>query len=75
MIVFMRLTNRALLLLLTGLATAWLRVAIEPFLPPGEGHAMLTAIFMFVLWPALAWSLRSLARVDLTNPCSMMWWW
>jgi hypothetical protein len=24
---------------------------------------------------ALAWSLRSLARVDLANPCSMLWWW
>lgn len=75
MLTLMRLTNCALLLLLTGIATAWLRVTIEPWLPPGEWHAMLTALFLLVLWPALAWSLRSLARVDPTNPYSMTWWW
>jgi succinate dehydrogenase hydrophobic anchor subunit len=75
MIPFMRWTYCTLLLLLTGVATIWLRVAIEPYLPPGEWHAMLSALFIFVLWPLLAWSLRSLVRVDLTNPCSMLWWW
>ena len=71
----MQLANRAMLLLLTGVATIWLRVTIEPYLPPGEWHAMLTALFIFGLWPSLAWSLRSLVRVDLTNPYSMLWWW
>jgi hypothetical protein len=75
MIGFMRLLNCALLLMLTGAATIWLRIAIEPYLPPGEWHAMLTGLFLCVLWPALAWSLRSLARVDLADPCSMLWWW
>jgi hypothetical protein len=75
MITFMRWANCALLLLLTGIAMIWLRVEIEPCLPPGEWHAMLTPLFIFVLWPLLAWSLRSLAKVDLTNPYSMLWWW
>jgi hypothetical protein len=74
-ITFMRLANCALLLLLTGAATIWVRVTIEPYLPPGEWHAMLTAIFILVLWPSLAWSLRSLARIDPANPYSMLWWW
>jgi hypothetical protein len=75
MIGFLRLFNCALLLMLTCAATIWLRIAIEPYLPPGEWHGMLTALFLCVLWPALAWSLRSLARVDLADPCSMLWWW
>jgi hypothetical protein len=33
------------------------------------------AIVIVVLWPALAWSLRSMARIDPTNPYSMLWWW
>ncbi len=75
MITITRLMNCALLLVLTGIATVWLRVTIEPWLPTGDWHAMLTALFVLVLWPAFAWSLRSLARVDITNPYSMMWWW
>jgi hypothetical protein len=75
MMTLMRLANCAMLLLLTGAATIWLRVVIEPYLPPGEWHVMLTALFIVVLWPVLAWSLRSLARVDLSNPYSMLWWW
>jgi hypothetical protein len=75
MITFTRWANCALLLLLTGAATIWLRVALEPWLPPGEWHAMLTALFILVLWPSVAWSLRSLARIDPANPYSMLWWW
>jgi hypothetical protein len=75
MITFMRLTYCVLLLLLTGITTVWLGITIEPYLPHGEWNAMLTALFGLVLWAALAWSLRSLARVDITNPYSMMWWW
>jgi hypothetical protein len=75
MMTFMRLANCAMLLLLTGAATIWLSVAIEPYLPSGEWHVMLIALFILVLWPVLAWSLRSLARVDLSNPYSMLWWW
>jgi len=72
---YMRLFNCALLVMLTGATTVWLRITIEPYLPPGEWHGMLTGLFLCVLWPGLAWSLRSLARVDPTDPCSMSWWW
>jgi hypothetical protein len=72
---FLRLFNCALLLMLTCAATIWLRITIEPYLPSGEWHGMLTGLFLCVLWPALAWSLRSLARVNLADPCSMPWWW
>jgi hypothetical protein len=72
---FLRLFNCALLLMLTCAATIWLRITIEPYLPPGEWHGMLTGLFLCVLWPALTWSLRSLARVNLADPCSMPWWW
>jgi hypothetical protein len=72
---FGRLLNCVLLLILTGATTMWLRTIIEPYLPPGEWHAMLTGLFICVLWPGLTWSLRSLARVDLADPDSVLWWW
>jgi hypothetical protein len=75
MIGFMRFLNCATLLLLTGTATVWLRVAIEPYLPPGQWHVMLNYVFIFGLWPTLAWSLRSMARIDPADPYSMLWWW
>jgi hypothetical protein len=75
MVTFTRWVNCALLLLLTGAATIWLRLALEPWLPPGQWHAMLTALFILVLWPSLAWSLRSLLRIDPANPYAMLWWW
>jgi hypothetical protein len=75
MIGSMRVLNGAILLLVTGATTIWLRIAIEPCLPQGQWHAMLMFFFIFVLWPALAWSLRSMARIDLSDPYSMLWWW
>jgi hypothetical protein len=74
--VFARYLNCTMLLLFTGAVTIWLRVVIEPCLTPGgQWQAPLTFLFVFVLWPALSWSLRSMARIDLTNPYSMLWWW
>ena len=74
-IAFRRLVHGALLLLITAAATVWLRLAIEPWLPPGECQEKLTFLFAIVLWPQLAWSLRSLTRIDPADPCSMLWWW
>ena len=72
MIAIMRLFNWVVLLVLTGAATIWLRMVIEPCLPPGEWHALLTGLFICVLWPALVWSLRSLTRIDPADPYSML---
>jgi hypothetical protein len=73
MFVLMRIFNCALLLMLTGATTMWLRITIEPSLPPGNWHSMVTGLFLCVLWPALAWSLRSLARFDPADPYRMLW--
>ena len=61
MIGFLRLFNCALLLMLTCAATIWLRIAIEPYLPPGEWHGMLTGLFLCVLWPVYFAAAPSLA--------------
>ena len=73
MFVLMRIFNCALLSMLTGATTMWLRITIEPSLPSGSWHGVLTALFLCVLWPALAWSLRSLARFDPADPYRMLW--
>jgi hypothetical protein len=73
MFVLMRIFNCALLLMLTGATTMWLRITIELSLPSGSWHSMVTGLFVCVLWPALAWSLRSLARFDPADPYRMLW--
>jgi hypothetical protein len=72
MFVLMRIFNCALLLMLTGAMAMWLRITIEPSLPSGNWHGVLTGLFLCV-WPALAWSLRSLARFDPADPYRMLW--
>jgi hypothetical protein len=73
MFVLMRILNCALLLMLTGATTMWLRITIEPSLPLGHWHGVLNGLFLCVLWPALAWSLRSLVRFDPADPYRMLW--
>jgi hypothetical protein len=53
-----RVFGWALLMLLTGLATAWLRGVVDPLLPAGDWHGMLSGLFVAVTWPSLTWSLR-----------------
>jgi hypothetical protein len=43
---------------LTGLATAWLHGLVDPLLPAGDWHGMLSGLFVAVTWPSLTWSLR-----------------
>lgn len=50
-----------MLMVLTGVATAWLRGVVDPAIPPGEWHGALSGLFVVVTWPSLAWSLRALA--------------
>ena len=48
-----RVFGWALLMLFTGLATAWLRGVVDPLLPAGDWHGMLSGLFVAVTWPSL----------------------
>jgi peptidoglycan biosynthesis protein MviN/MurJ (putative lipid II flippase) len=48
-----RVLGWALLMLFTGLATAWLRGVVDPLLPAGDWHGMLSGLFVVVTWPSL----------------------
>jgi hypothetical protein len=50
------------LMVVTGLVTAYLRSQIDPLVPSGQWHGLLSGMFVIVVWPALMWSLRSFAR-------------
>jgi hypothetical protein len=52
----------AVLMVSTGLATAFLRRLADPLFPAGDWHALLSGLFVVVVWPALVWSLRPLLR-------------
>jgi hypothetical protein len=60
------MTNRwlgwAALMLFTGVATVFLRRYADPLIPQGELHGLLSGLFVVVVWPSLAWLLRSFAR-------------
>jgi hypothetical protein len=69
-----RVFGWALLMLFTGLATAWLRGVVDPLLPAGDWHSMLSGLFVTVTWPSLTWSLRSFASHHLVELFSLPWW-
>jgi hypothetical protein len=68
-----RVLGWTLLLLFTGLATAWLRGVVDPLLPAGDWHGMLSGLFVVVTWPSLAWSLRRFANHHLVELFSLPW--
>jgi hypothetical protein len=68
-----RVLGWALLMLLTGLATAWLRGVVDPLLPAGDWHGMLSGLFVVVTWPSLTWSLRRFASRHLAELFSLPW--
>jgi hypothetical protein len=55
----------AALMVSTGIATAALRRLADPFIPAGDWHALLSGLFVVIVWPALAWSLRPLLKSRL----------
>ena len=69
-----RVFGWALLMLFTGLATAWLRGVVDPLLPAGDSHGMLSGLFVAVTWPSLTWSLRGFASRHLVELFSLPWW-
>jgi hypothetical protein len=56
-----RVVGWVLLMLFTGLATAWLHSLVAPLLPAGDWHGMLSGLFVAVTWLSLTWSLRRFA--------------
>lgn len=57
-----------LLMLFTGLATAWLRVVVDPLIPAGDWHAMLSGLFV------VAVSGRDLAPIAVKFACRECLW-
>ncbi len=62
------------LTILTGIATARLYGLIDPRLPTGNSHAMLSCMFVVVTWSSLTWSLRRFASVSLLDLFPAFWW-
>jgi hypothetical protein len=74
MIAFLGLLDWVFRLVLTAVVVIWLRFAIEPYLPVGEWHAMLTGLFLCVLWPLSVWSLRSVRLIEASDLYTLWWW-
>jgi hypothetical protein len=53
------------LMSMTGIATACLLDLINPLLPPGAAHWLISSLFVVTVWPALMWSLRPLMKRHL----------
>ena len=53
------------LMTLTGITTASLLDLVNPFLPAGDLHWLTRALFIIIVWPALAWSLRPFLKRHL----------
>ena len=49
----------AALMLATGLAASYLHRHVDPLLPAGEWHRLLSNLFIFTVWPALMWPRQS----------------
>jgi hypothetical protein len=51
----------AMLMVLTGLTTGWLHGVVDPLIPAGDWHGLLSGLFVVVVWPSLMWPLQALA--------------
>jgi hypothetical protein len=52
----------AVLMVLTGVATAGLLDLVDPLIPAGEQHRLISALFIVVVWPSLMWCLPLLMK-------------
>jgi hypothetical protein len=46
----------------TGMATAGLLDLVDPLIPAGDQHRLISALFSVVVWPSLMWCLPLLAK-------------
>jgi len=71
--VIARMLGWALLVLFTGLATAWLRGVADPMIPAGEWHGLFSGLFVVTIWSSLTWLLRSFASHHLVELFQAPW--
>jgi len=69
-----RLCGWALLMFIAGVATVLLRGVIDPLLPAGDWHGLLSGLFAVAMWLSLTWLLRNFARYQLTEFFLLPWW-
>ena len=50
------------LMVVTGVATAALLDLVDPLIPMGEQHRLISALFIVVIWPSLMWCLPLLVK-------------
>ena len=62
------------LMLLTGMVTAYLHSHLDPPIPPGEWHGLLSGLFVVAVWPSLTWLLRSFAKSGFWDLLSWLSW-
>jgi uncharacterized membrane protein YedE/YeeE len=55
------------LMAVTGIATAFLLDLVSPLVPAGDWHWLVQSFFVIIVWPALMWSLRPIAKRHLPN--------
>jgi hypothetical protein len=55
------------LMAVTGIATAFLLDLVSPLVPAGDWHWLVQSFFVIIVWPALMWSLRAIAKRHLPN--------
>jgi hypothetical protein len=53
------------LMALTGIATACLLDLVNPLIPSGDWHWLISSLFVVVVWPTLMWLLRPLMKRHL----------
>jgi hypothetical protein len=68
-----RWTDWAVLMVLSGVATAYLRGYADAFIPAGEWHQWLSGLFVIVVWPSLMWSLQRVFRRYPLGLLSVFW--
>jgi hypothetical protein len=52
----------AALMVLSGIATAGLLDLVDPLIPPGDQHRLISALFIVIVWPSLMWCLPFLLK-------------
>ena len=55
----------AILMTVTGIATACLLDLVDPLIPSGDWHWLIRSLFVIVVWPALMWPLRPFVKRHL----------
>ena len=53
------------LMSLSGIATACLLDLVGPLMPSGDGHWLISSLFVVTVWSALMWSLRPVMKRHL----------